>query len=686
LTVSFAPDGTSVAGQANQLFSTFGKLATLQKWEQSILNAFQTWASQANINVGLVPDNGSAFGTAGLAQGDPRFGDIRIAAVPMGADVFALSIPTSSAVSGRWMGDILFNSNADFENLSKVFAVALHEIGHVLGVPDSSDPLSPMYENLPSSGVNLPTSADIAVLQQVYGKRSTEQAENSTPDNAAGIGFPSSAYDGSTPLLVYGALNSPGSSRYFALSPLAGYSGTLTFQLRTTGISQLQAQLTICDGQGNVLAQGTGDSGQNVSISVDSTASSSGFFIKVDSPVSGIDSVGTFALVTTFDGRNTVTDAAIDAAARGRFTHATPDQIQQYFRTGAIPVHGDDSSGDNSSGDNSSGDNSSGDNSSGNDSSGNDSSGNDRSVPYIEHEDGSAYSVLRTTPRFAKATDYTAAGRISTSNPSDMYRIAAPSFGTGQTGVLTVTVWATEQGGLLPAVSVTDDVGNPLAGQVLINGLGTYTLQVTGIASGGDYFVSVAAAQPAGPYNIGGYALHAQFGSTAVAYSPAVTNSLSAANPVQYFQLDIAETQLMQLGLSTTAGSGDSQVVVQLAVFDSSGNMIYQLLGTPGSFCTAAPVLLNQGNYVVGVNAVALSGALPALLKFSIYATGLSEPVGPVLAGTGSIPPSGSKPGVKNPQPFNWSNSDPDTKRSKLPHPKVNSVKSLGWSTGYPPP
>jgi hypothetical protein len=95
LTLSFAPDGTPLDQDASRLSATFDSIAESAVWNRAILQAFETWAVYANINIGLVPDSGLAFGTPGPTQRDPRFGDIRIGAVPLSPDVLAFtpSIP-----------------------------------------------------------------------------------------------------------------------------------------------------------------------------------------------------------------------------------------------------------------------------------------------------------------------------------------------------------------------------------------------------------------------------------------------------------------------------------------------------------------------------------------------------------------------------------------------------------------
>src|SRR3954454_14909996 len=75
LTLSFVPDGTPIAGHASSLFRTLGAVAPPSAWQGEILRAFQTWAVNANVNIGLVADGGQALGVAGASQHDPRFGD-----------------------------------------------------------------------------------------------------------------------------------------------------------------------------------------------------------------------------------------------------------------------------------------------------------------------------------------------------------------------------------------------------------------------------------------------------------------------------------------------------------------------------------------------------------------------------------------------------------------------------------
>src|SRR5262245_2358803 len=80
LTLSFAPDGTTTPGGPSSLGTTLSGVGSSAAWQREILRAFQTWAVNANVNIGLVADSGPALGTPGSVQGDARFGDVRVAA------------------------------------------------------------------------------------------------------------------------------------------------------------------------------------------------------------------------------------------------------------------------------------------------------------------------------------------------------------------------------------------------------------------------------------------------------------------------------------------------------------------------------------------------------------------------------------------------------------------------------
>jgi hypothetical protein len=114
-------------------------IAPTQTWQQAFARALQTWASVSPLNFHFVADDGSPTGTAGLAQGDSRFGDIRLGAYPWG-QTGALAytyFPSSVSTVG---GDLSLNSDQPWNIGSYVdlFSVLLHETGLAVGLGETT--------------------------------------------------------------------------------------------------------------------------------------------------------------------------------------------------------------------------------------------------------------------------------------------------------------------------------------------------------------------------------------------------------------------------------------------------------------------------------------------------------------------------------------------------------------------
>ena len=176
LTYSFVPDGTAFGSETSLLFSKLSASGSSAEWQQAFDQAFHEWMTPLETTATRVEDSGLPFGSRGATQGDNRFGDIRIGAVPLSENVLAEAIPHAIITQGSWAGDILLNANADWGSLDRVMSVALHEIGHVLGLPHASDVNSPM--NVASdSGSLAPTPNDILQLKRLYAGIKVESSD-----------------------------------------------------------------------------------------------------------------------------------------------------------------------------------------------------------------------------------------------------------------------------------------------------------------------------------------------------------------------------------------------------------------------------------------------------------------------------------------------------------------------------
>ncbi len=112
LSVSFPTDEASIGAWPNSLRSSLGPGHRSFAVATRSFTSISTWASVANINIGLVPDRGDDLGAVGLTHNDPRFGEFRVGAFPQGATL-ANAAPFNP-VSGTWSGDILLNSDVNY--------------------------------------------------------------------------------------------------------------------------------------------------------------------------------------------------------------------------------------------------------------------------------------------------------------------------------------------------------------------------------------------------------------------------------------------------------------------------------------------------------------------------------------------------------------------------------------------
>ncbi len=338
LTYSFAPDGTDVAGYQSQLFSEFDALGDSASWQAQFDAAFNAWLAPLNATIRNVEDSGSVFGIGGQTQGDDRFGDIRIAAIPLSQHVLATSIPHSAMIQGTWAGDILINADAEWHDLQEVFAVALHEFGHVLGLPHSQDPASPMFIHGVHDAV-APTSGDIRLLQNLYAGIDFEDHHDGSHDQDVAEAEPAEAEpvaaDPATPSddsvgansaanfdlsQAISLLPSIGSTiRYAAKATVSDSATPMVYRLdptaqqaedlenlhvtwRSSGVVPMDADVTIIDAQGHVVESRVLHHGQGSVIVQALGVDSESINYVVVTPLGLVDSqlVGEFEMIVDY--------------------------------------------------------------------------------------------------------------------------------------------------------------------------------------------------------------------------------------------------------------------------------------------------------------------------------------------------------------------------------------------------
>src|SRR5262249_25088807 len=242
-----------VGNQTSNMIAQLGGPSAAPVWEKEVLAAFATWSRYANFNIGVVADSGLPLGSSGAIQGDARFGDIRIAGSAMASDVIAVASPFDLR-AGTWSGDIEFNTSllANNPNLN-LYQVALHEVGHALGLDESTNPHSPMFEDyLDRSPMIQPE--DIEHIQALYGPRPQEAGPAINDSIATASNLVQSSAPGSQVQTADGDLGNSSDIDFYRLK-LSGQPGPVSVTLQTAGLSLLQASLSIVDGSGKGLAR-----------------------------------------------------------------------------------------------------------------------------------------------------------------------------------------------------------------------------------------------------------------------------------------------------------------------------------------------------------------------------------------------------------------------------------------------
>jgi hypothetical protein len=331
LSLSFVPDGTSVDGRPSALSATLGAALPQAAWETVILQAFQTWAVQANVNIGLVSDGGQPLGTAGAPQGDPRFGDIRVAAEPL-ADHVALSTPFN-VLGGTRAGDVVLNSAAPFTTSGSggydLFAVALHEAGNVLGVPENNDPTSAMYRFYTGPRTSL-SAADVAALQGLYGAPPAD-GSNTSFQSATWLGW------GGT----RGAVTAPGDADYYRF--VAFDSRSLTVTVQAAGLSLLTPAVTVYDSSGHVVGQAATTDPLHNTVSVPLTGLTPGatYYVQVGGSRQDVFGMGAYQVSVSGGWNWGGAPTANNIFNNGPVVSYWPNSMAWALNLGWFPFHND---------------------------------------------------------------------------------------------------------------------------------------------------------------------------------------------------------------------------------------------------------------------------------------------------------------------------------------------------------
>ncbi len=258
ITYSFMPDGTNVGSTPSSLFATLNAVAPTATWEAQFEQAASLWETAANVNLSLVPDGGEPVGTGGNQQDDPRFGDIRIGAVPLSSGVLAETFLPPPVNGGTDAGDILFNSTANWAvgSTYDVMTVAAHELGHALGLGESTVSSAVMYGTYNGIKQAL-VGDDIAGIDSIYGAQQYDQfnsngSRNSSFLNATNI----TPYINSQSQIALASLDNttPNDDEWYGVTVPSSTTGQMTVTVQSSNLSSLAPELMVYNSSFSLIA------------------------------------------------------------------------------------------------------------------------------------------------------------------------------------------------------------------------------------------------------------------------------------------------------------------------------------------------------------------------------------------------------------------------------------------------
>jgi hypothetical protein len=602
MTMSFAPDWTAIAGysqdilgwgQPSRLFSEMSSVGTTTQWQTEILRAFQTWAAQTNINIGLVRDDGGAFGSLSQAEKAGSSGDIRVGAFYASPDVIAIN-QALSPLSGAWSGDLLYNTAKDFSigavaNKFDLFSVTLNEAANIYGLADIEDKSSARYGHYIGVRSGLSTS-DVTAIRNLYGVRTGDMWEGNETLSTARRLSPYTAPTDSTKRMVsaIGADLTTLTDVDHYVFKTSSTTSSLTIRLETAGISLLNARVSVYDDKNNLVA----------------TASST-------NPLAMRDIVFTIDAKGGKDYRIRVEKATNDVFGIGRYNLRVGYNFDPVGTSTSAPP------------------------------------------PVYIADSNTNDTRLTATDIFpvtgSANTLYQYNGTIHTSTDVDVYRIVTPYTANKP---MTITVDPASPYGLYTNVTVYDAFGSVVQHQILANGAdGRFVVQVANPQPAMMYYIQVNSVGRGGFGLTGKYTLNVDFTQAAVELSTVATGTLNQTVNTDFRTFSVPEAKLFHFTLSATTADTTIKSGVRLIVYNAEGRIVATLTADAGQ-TTSGAIFLNSGTYYLKFEAAAADGKQLPDLKYALNATVLSDPIDPFVPLDPLAPPPPDYTVTTDPNPL----------------------------------
>src|SRR5271157_4972386 len=311
ISYSLMPDGTSIGGIPSNLQASLNAHYPTAAWQAQISKAAAVWERVANLNFSLVTDNGSPLGVSGNQQDDPRFGDIRIGGYAMSSSILAFAYLPPKANGGTDAGDIFFNTAQSWQingTTYDLMTVAIHELGHALGMGHSTDTAAAMYPAYITTKQAVDAD-DISGIRSIYNARQPDvfnvNASNDSPRSAADI----SSYIGTNGQLTISGLDltppvtiGTNDIEWYKITVPASTTGTMVVRMQSSGLILLSPNLAVFNSAGNtILAQQISSNlGDTVTVAIKNVSPGQVYDVRCQGSTTGASGFGAYGLQVNF--------------------------------------------------------------------------------------------------------------------------------------------------------------------------------------------------------------------------------------------------------------------------------------------------------------------------------------------------------------------------------------------------
>ena len=611
LTLSFPNDEVAVGAWSNDLRRTLDQVTDRQVWQTEVARAFQTWAVETNLSIGLRNDRSDSFGTVGLPVRDPRFGDFRIGAFPQSESVLANAVPFSSQ-SGTWAGDLLLNSDVDFvwsdwssgipQSASEVdlFSVLLHEAGNSLGIADNTNPSSVMFQSYNGPKGTL-TSIDRDAIRSLYGVRSDvyEAKSNNTIGTATVIRRLTTTADVTS---IRGSINNRNDADFYRYIPRAGQS-EISVRLEAFGVSFLKSSIEVLNSRGEKISDAKVDSifENNMSIRVSSLDSMDQLFIKVTSNSDDVFGLGEYKLV--LDYRPESQQPPLYPPMQGdedddnAWQHVNIDQLFQ-------------------------------------------------SAGLIDSEIGKSDSIelareMSVPQGFLNNTRFDALSSLRNPTDVDFWKFSTPAAIEGRLHLTFTPLASAIQSSF--AVDIVNASGVSVKDKAIIRSDGSWSIEIYQPSPSTTYYVSVKT-NPIIQHSGINYMLSVNLATQPLNAQSLFSGTITGNASTDHY-LSIHKTQLYHFDLLASNSTSDNGV--QMTIIDLRTGLDVFVIATPNQVRRGDAVWLDEGHYMVRFTPRNRLGRNTRSISYSARIAELSDDQGPRLIDPSKPPPPPfSRPGT----------------------------------------